>query len=260
MYSINLILALSAASAVNAHMKVTLANGNLGGSMPALAIQDGVPRFGKNDATEVDTTVFGGNPTKPTSSGLGKTNAQGKITVDNMLKAAMAMGGGTIPTVSSTGGHVNGTIRVVTSDGAPNNEKGEVFAVIDTTGQGNFKDSAVLMAQTNGVGKKGNVVQRSLFRAYILTLRTLGIRRRATNVGADLSFSVKIPDGTTCTGTDAKSGASNFCVLKIANDNAAGPFGGSVVFAVSNGGTSGATSPTTGGGAQTRRRRADFKA
>jgi hypothetical protein len=49
-------------------------------------------------------------------------------------------------------------------------------------------------------------------------------------------FTVKIPAGTTCTGTDAVSGQKNFCLLKVVNNNGNGPFGGSIAFQV--GGTS----------------------
>lgn len=41
-------------------------------------------------------------------------------------------------------------------------------------------------------------------------------------------FEVEIPAGTTCSGTI--NGQSNLCLVKISNNNAAGPFGG--VFAV----------------------------
>jgi len=45
-------------------------------------------------------------------------------------------------------------------------------------------------------------------------------------------FTVKIPTGTTCTGTDATSGQKNFCLLKVVNNNGNGPFGGSIAFQV----------------------------
>lgn len=41
-------------------------------------------------------------------------------------------------------------------------------------------------------------------------------------------FEVEIPAGTSCTGT--MNGMSNLCMVKISNNNPAGPFGG--VFAV----------------------------
>jgi hypothetical protein len=84
---------------------------------------------------------------------------------------------------------------------------------------------------------QGNVVQRSITRIA----RALG--KRATNVGADAPFTVKIPAGTTCTGSDSTSGMTNFCLMKIANNNAAGPFGGSIAFQVTGASTS--TNTTT---------------
>ncbi len=42
------------------------------------------------------------------------------------------------------------------------------------------------------------------------------------------AFAIAIPAGTSCTGTI--NGESNLCLVKVSNNNAAGPFGG--VFAV----------------------------
>lgn len=46
------------------------------------------------------------------------------------------------------------------------------------------------------------------------------------------AFSVKVPAGTTCTGTDATTGLTGVCYMKIANNNNAGPFGGNVAFQI----------------------------
>lgn len=227
-----LILALSAASMVSAHGKVTVVTGNAGGNGTALGINGAVvPQFGKNAATESDTTVFGGNPNNPTKDGLGKTTSSGALKV-NDLAAAMAQSGNTLPQVSADGtGTITGTWRIVTSDGTANNAQGELFAVIDSTGTGAYSTGKQLVATSDMVGNgNGNVVQRSLTRIA----RALG--KRATNVGADAPFSVKIPAGTTCTGTDATSGATNFCLMKIANNNGAGPFGGSIAFQIAGAG------------------------
>lgn len=163
-----------------------------------------------------------------------------------MLKAAMALSGSTLPQVSATSGSITGTWQTVTSDGTANNKAGEMFAVLDTTGTGAYSKGVQLVATSAMVGNgKGNVVQK-----------------RANNVGADAvsfsnlppyyppspwrernliitpqKFSVQIPSGTTCTGTDATSGMSNFCLLKVVNNNAAGPFGGNVAFQIAGGAT-----------------------
>lgn len=232
-----LVIALSAVSLVSAHGNIQVVTGDKGGNGTALGIQGGaVARFGKNAATEKDTTVFGGNANKPLADGLGKTTDTGALKVAN-LKSAMALSGDTLPQVSDDGtGTITGTWRIVTSDGTANNAQGDLFAVIDSTGTGKYSTGTQLTATSNMVGNgKGNVVQRAL--------RAVGIQRRATNVGADAAFSVKIPAGTKCTGTDATTGATNFCLLKVANNNGAGPFGGNVAFQIA--GAGGAAANTT---------------
>jgi hypothetical protein len=54
-----------------------------------------------------------------------------------------------------------------------------------------------------------------------------------------MAFSV--PAGTTCTGTVA--GQSNVCLVKIANANKAGPFGGVVAVQMVDGGATAAAKP-----------------
>ncbi|KUJ15794.1 uncharacterized protein LY89DRAFT_96380 [Mollisia scopiformis] len=229
-----LVLALSAATMVSAHGKVLSVVGNAGGNGTALGIKGAsIATFGPNSATEKDTTVFGGNANDPTTNGLGKTTASGTLKVAD-LADTMAASGSTLPQVSADGtGTITGTWRIVTSDGTANNKNGDLFAVIDSTGTGAYSTGTQLTATSDMVGNgQGNVVQRTVTRA----LRALG--KRATNVGADAPFTVKIPAGTTCTGTDATSGATNFCLMKIANNNNAGPFGGSIAFQVAGASTS----------------------
>ncbi|KAI0964815.1 hypothetical protein F4678DRAFT_366495 [Xylaria arbuscula] len=223
-----LLLALSAANMVCAHGNVQVVTGDQGGNGTALGIKGAaVARFGKNSETEQDTTVFNGNGNDPTTDGLGKTTANGKLKVAD-LADTLALSGSTLPQVSDDGtGTITGTWRIVTSDGTANDKQGSLFAVVDSTGTGKFSQGQTLTATSSMVGKNGNVVQRAL--------RFLG--KRATNVGADASFSVKIPAGTTCSGTDSTSGQSNFCLLKIANNNNAGPFGGTVAFQIAGSGT-----------------------
>jgi hypothetical protein len=140
-----------------------------------------VATFGANAATEKDTTVFGGNANNPKTDGLGKTTASGTLKVA-ALADTMAASGSTLPQVSASGGTITGTWRVVTSDGTANNKAGDLFAVVDSTGTGAFSKGTQLVATTALVGNgQGNVVQRAVTRV----LRSVGIQRRATNVGAD---------------------------------------------------------------------------
>ncbi|KAJ8132897.1 hypothetical protein O1611_g723 [Lasiodiplodia mahajangana] len=226
MYATSIIvLALSAANLVCAHGNIQSVTGDQGGNGTALGIKGAVvPRFGKNDDTEQDTTVFGGNANDPTRNGLGKTTDSGNLKVSD-LADTMALSGNVLPQVSGDGtGTINGVWRIVTSDGTANDKRGNLFAVIDPTGTGQYKNGIALTATSDMVGNRGNVVQRAL--------RAIGIQKRATNVGADANFSVKIPSGITCTGSDSTSGQSNFCLLKVANNNNAGPFGGNIAFQI----------------------------
>ncbi|KAK8133447.1 hypothetical protein PG984_005459 [Apiospora sp. TS-2023a] len=239
-------LALAAASVVTAHGNVQVVTGNMGGNGTALGIKGAVvARFGKNAATEKDTTVFPKqSANKPLTDGLGKTTANGNLKVANTLGDAMALSGNTLPQVSADGsGTISGTWRTVTSDGTAINKDGELNVVIDPTGTGAYSKGTLLKATSTMVGNgKGNVVQRAL--------AAMGIRKRATNVGADATFSVKIPAGTTCSGKDATTGVANFCLMKIANNNNAGPFGGNIAFQVAGAGGA-AAAPATGAGAAT---------
>ncbi|ETS73048.1 hypothetical protein PFICI_15223 [Pestalotiopsis fici W106-1] len=228
-------LTLSAAGLISAHGNVQVVTGDQGGNGTALGIKGAVvARFGKNAETEKDTTVFGGNANDPMKDGLGKTTANGKLQVSD-LADAMALSGDTLPQVAADGtGSITGTWRIVTSDGTANDKNGNLFAVVDETGTGAYSKGTQLTATSAMVGNgKGNVVQRMMARA----LHTIGIQKRATNVGADATFSVKVPAGLTCTGTDAASGMSNFCLMKVVNNNNAGPFGGNIAFQVAGANT-----------------------
>jgi len=234
------VLALAAASVVSAHGNVQVVTGDKGGNTTGLGIKGAsVAKFGANAATEQDTTVFAkGTANKPMTDGLGKTTDNGALKVAD-LKAAMVQSGSTLPQVAGDGtGTLSGTWRIVTSDGTAIDKEGNLFAIMDTTGTGAYSTGTQLVATSDMVGNgKGNVVQRNVERA----LKAVGILKRATNVGADAPFSVKIPAGTTCTGSDATSGMTNFCLMKIANNNNAGPFGGNVAFQIA--GTGAAAAP-----------------
>ncbi|KAI9146982.1 hypothetical protein HJFPF1_13012 [Paramyrothecium foliicola] len=234
MYPKSVLLALAAtASLVSAHGKIQSVTGDAGGAGTALGIKgDAVPRFGANDDTESDTTVFDGNRNRPMTDGLGKTTSSGELKVAD-IGESMKLMGDTLPQVSPNGGSISGVWRTVTSDGTANDANGNLFAVIDPTGTGAYSQGIKATATSNMVGNgKGNVVQR----AVDVIMRAVGFQKRATNVGADAEFKVDIPAGTTCTGNDPASGMTNFCLLKVANNNGAGPFGGNVAFQIAGAG------------------------
>jgi hypothetical protein len=92
-----------------------LQTGDAGGNTTALGIQGGVvPGAGPNSKTEVDTTVF--QQLNAVSDGLGRTEGQGKNTLEGMSDV-VAQSGSTLPQVSQ-GGSLSGTLHIVTSDGA----------------------------------------------------------------------------------------------------------------------------------------------
>lgn len=148
-----------------------------------------VDTFGKNAATELDTTVYGGNANKPLADGLGKTAGGGAVKVAD-IGGAMAQSGATMPQVSGDGtGTLSGTWRVVTSDGTANNAAGDLFAVMDTTGTGAYSQGTQLVATTDLVGNgRGNVVQRA-----VDSVLSFAGMKRATNVGAD-AVSTLLPE------------------------------------------------------------------
>jgi hypothetical protein len=99
------------------HPRLTyLQTGDAGGNTTALGIQGGiVPGAGSNSKTEIDTTIF--SQLKAASNGLGRTEGQGKNTLDAMSDV-VAQSGSTLPQVSSNGGSLSGTLHIVTTDGA----------------------------------------------------------------------------------------------------------------------------------------------
>lgn len=116
--------------------------------------------------------------------GLGETAASGNLKTTD-LADAMAASGTTLPQVSATGGMLNATWQVVTSDGTCNNKEGECFAVLDTTGTGTFSKGTQLVANTPLVGNgQGNVVQRAL--------AAIGLMKRATNVGVTVVSTIPV--------------------------------------------------------------------
>ncbi|KAK0130056.1 hypothetical protein ONS96_000593 [Cadophora gregata f. sp. sojae] len=225
--------ALAASSLVAAHGKVAVITGDMGGNTTALGIMGGVvPGPGKNKVTEVDTTVF--NKVNPMSDGLGKTAGGGKNTLAGM-SAVMAQSGEVLPQVSD-GGSVSGTWHTVTTDGA-----GPVTMVLDTTGTGAFSQGTKLQVTQQVPGVNGNIRAPKDRRFFRRVLISAGIVKRASNVNTDEPVAGTIPAGTVCTGN--VGGQSGVCLLKIANTNGAGPFGGVLAIQMA-----GAAQPAAAGG------------
>ncbi|KAK4170491.1 hypothetical protein QBC43DRAFT_306318 [Cladorrhinum sp. PSN259] len=215
---------------VTAHGKVTSITGDAGGNGTALAIQGGiVPNVGPNEKTEVDTTVF--KSTDPLSDGLGKTTGGGKNKV-NMVVEAMALSGPFLPQISTSNGTISGEFLIVTTDGA-----GPLSAVLDATATGKFSDGVLLRPVVQVPGNKGNIdpptkkkqnqndEKRSLLSRAFESLKSK--RGGAQNVNLTFPFKFAVPPGTVCNGTVA--GMTGVCLVKIANSNKAGPFGGVVM-------------------------------
>ncbi|KAL0939686.1 cas1 appressorium specific protein [Colletotrichum truncatum] len=220
MVSKAVIFALAATPLVAAHGKPVVLTGNLGGNGTALANMGGVvPLTGPNRKTEVDTTVF--KSRNIMTDGLGKTTGNGKVQVAD-IDAANQMSGGTLPQVSSTGGSISGTFHVVTTDGA-----GPLRAVLDPTGTGSFSNGVELTATQQVPGNGGNMRPNGSVPGKKNNARDIlerAIFKRAANVNKDFPMAFSVPDGTTCTGTSGN--LQNVCLVKIANNNGAGPFGG----------------------------------
>jgi hypothetical protein len=211
-----ILAALVASPLVAAHGKVSVVTGDAGGNGTALGIQGAVvPGAGSNSKTEVDTTVFGS--TKVATDGLGRTTGNGKNTVADAT-AAMAASGSTLPQVSASNGTLTGTVHIVTTDGA-----GPYSAIVDSTGTGAFSTGTKATVTTQVPGKDGNISPNGTVRRL---LARMGLMKRAANVNKDFPIAVSIPAGTTCSGT--VGGQSGVCLVKIANSNPAGPFGGVV--------------------------------
>ena len=144
-----------------------------------------------------------------------------------MLVQAMALSGPTLPQLTP-GGNITGTFHVVTADGA-----GPISAVLDPTATGQFAKGVQLTVVEQIPGDKGNFVaaktkgQRSVWGRAVEVVRegVLG-RRGAANVNQGFAFAFAVPAGTVCNGTVA--GMTGVCLVKIANANKAGPFGGVV--------------------------------
>ncbi|TLD28168.1 hypothetical protein PspLS_03987 [Pyricularia sp. CBS 133598] len=244
MFSKALLLALAASPLVAAHGKVAVVTGDQGGNGTALGILGGVvPGPGPNRLTEKDTTVFSKKQagTNVMSDGLGKTKGNGQNKAA-MLSMAMAQSGQTLPQVSANGGTLSGTWHTVTTDGA-----GPVKAVLDPTGTGKFSEGMMLEVKTQVPGKNGNIKppkkgKRSflgeIWERSLDALEARGLVKRASNVNTDEPMAFAVPAGVKCTGEMA--GQKNVCLVKIANENKAGPFGGVIAMQIAGTGNAAA--------------------
>lgn len=153
--------------------------GDAGGNTTALGIQGGVvPGTGPNSKTEVDTTIF--QSRNAMTDGLGRTEGQGKNTLD-MMTAVAAQSGSTLPQVSASNGSLSGTLHIVTTDGA-----GPYTAVVDPTGQGSFSQGTKAEVTTQVPGKNGNIAPGPLSNNLLKrALWHAGIYKRALNVDSD---------------------------------------------------------------------------
>ncbi|KAF2011615.1 hypothetical protein BU24DRAFT_486372 [Aaosphaeria arxii CBS 175.79] len=220
---------------VTAHGKVTHLTGSAGGNTTALGIIGGiVPNTGPNSETEVDTTVFKGGIK---SDGLGKTEGGGENRVEDLwIARGLSDGGnGGVALVGKEDGWVEGVWHVVVTDGA-----GPLKAVIDTTASGSFSNGTEAEILLDIPGKNGNLnpdasIPRSLSLAALSTRTNHLLRRGAKTVNRDYTFRVAVAGDTKCEGKVA--GLDGVCFMKIANENAAGPFGGVVAFQMVDGGT-----------------------
>jgi hypothetical protein len=239
MYFNLLVLAIASAPLVAAHGKIAVVTGDAGGNGTGIGIMGGVvPGPGRNKVTEVDTTVF--NSKNIMTDGLGKTT-NGKNTVADVA-STMAQSGSTLPQVSATNGTISGTFHIVTSDGA-----GPLKAVIDPTGTGAFSTGTMLETVTQVPGRNGNIRKGQNKRliteeeyysgasGMLLRIRDAVLGKRATNINEDYPMAFSVPAGMTCSGSMA--GQSNVCLVKIANSNGAGPFGGVIAVQMASGTT-----------------------
>lgn len=177
MHASAFLYALALAPLVAAHGKVAVVSGNLGGNGTALGIKGAVvPGAGPNSKTEVDTTVFWSKNIR-TDNDIGYTESAGNNKLTDLTKA-MAQSGSTLPQVSS-GGSVNGTYHIVTTDGA-----GPLEALIDESASGKWSTAKQATVSTQPPGNNGNIKapkssnnRRLLSRMYL--------SKRAQNVNED---------------------------------------------------------------------------
>lgn len=146
-----------------------------------------------------------------------------------MVAKVQALSGDTLPQ-ATPGGSLTGTFHAVTSDGC-----GPISAVLDTTATGKFSQGQMLTTTADVPGTKGQCPKAIIKKSFVRDLleRAGVIERRATNVNQDFPVAFNLPADAACTGT--VNGIQNVCLVKMANRNAAGPFGGVIPIQITNG-------------------------
>ncbi|CRG89370.1 hypothetical protein PISL3812_06406 [Talaromyces islandicus] len=221
MYRQALLFALAIVPFVVAHGKIAVVTGDLGGNGTGLGVRGAVvPGPGPNYKTEVDTTVFWSKDIT-TDDDIGYTDEAGNNQISDLEKS-MALSGDTLPQVSS-GGSVKGTFHIVTSDGA-----GPLEALVDETATAKWSQAKSADVTTQVPGDDGWISTSNKRDLMGRMVGGVAKRRNAVNVNKDYPFAIKIPSGTSCSGT--VNGLKNVCLVKVSNNNENGPFGG--VFAV----------------------------
>lgn len=125
--------------------------------------------------------------------------------------------------------------------------------MLDPSGQGKFSEGIQLQTTTDVPGNNGdepagfaeakagknksNNNKKSALRR--LAERSGLVQKRAHNINADFPMAFSVPAGTTCTGSIA--GQDNVCLVKIANENGNGPFGGVVAVQMASGASGNST-------------------
>ncbi|KAG9242157.1 hypothetical protein BJ878DRAFT_556241 [Calycina marina] len=214
--------ALAAASIVSAHGRMDVLTGDLGGNGTALGVQGAViAGGGPNYLTEPDTTVFDIN----TDDDNGFTDSSnGNLSPEKNLAASMVLSGTTLPQISAGNGSIIGNWHVVTDDGC-----GPLQAIIDSTASSKWSRAVEATVTTDMPGNEGNcTISKRARRALV----KMGLLKRAQNVNKSFAFTVAIPANTTCTGT--ASGMTGLCQVKVSNNNANGPFGGTFMVQMSS--------------------------
>lgn len=190
MYTSTILYTLATAHLASAHGKVSVVTGDLGGNGTALGIKGSVvPGAGSNDKTEVDTTVFWSKDIK-TDNDLGYTEDGTGNNQLSDLAEAMALSGSTLPQVSS-GGSLNGTFHIVTTDGA-----GPLEALVDESATGKWSTAKSAAVTTQVPGTNGNIAapsRRGLMGRAVKILQKIGvISKRAENVNEDYVSDLRI--------------------------------------------------------------------
>jgi hypothetical protein len=166
----------------------------LGGNGTALGIRGAVVAgAGPNYLTEVDTTVFWSKDIN-TDDDIGFTDEAGDNQLTDLAQA-MELSGSTLPQVSS-GGSVNGTYHIVTTDGA-----GPLEALVDETGTGKWSTAKSATVTTQPPGTDGNIAAPSKRGLLGRAMADMGlVSKRAENVNEDYVSLLPLVTSTTSFG------------------------------------------------------------